>query len=129
MRRNDWTFQHNAGQIAEATRSKIDYHQAQLAFWKEKREEVIATIRSEGIEVDEKIVLAFQNPKARDWDRAGQVLVRNDLQKALHEIYDKLRDHTEALSEYQAWENVLLAHPEDPLALDIQDWLYFFGRV
>lgn len=129
MRRNEWTFQHAAGQIAEATRSKIDYHQTQLAFWKDKREEVIATIRSEGIEVDEKIVLAFQNPKSRDWDRAGQVLVRNDLQRDLHEIYDKLRDHTEALSEYQAWEKVLLAHPEDCLALDIQDWLYFFGRV
>ena len=69
MQRNDWTFQHTASQIAEATRGKIDYHQERLTFWKAKREEVLATIRLEGIEVDEKIVLAFQNPKARDWDR------------------------------------------------------------
>ena len=79
MQRTDWTFQYRASQIAEATRSKIDYHQERLTFWKAKREEVLATIRAEGIEVDEKIVLAFQNP-------------------------------------------------EDPLPLDIQDWLHFFGR-
>ena len=128
MQRTDWTFQYRASQIAEATRSKIDYHQERLTFWKAKREEVLATIRAEGIEVDEKIVLAFQNPKARDLDRGGQVIIRNDLQKALQEIYDKLRDHTEALSEFEAWEQVLLAHPEAPLPLDIQDWLHFFGR-
>lgn len=128
MQRNNWTFEHTAGQIAEAASNRAQYHAERLAFWKSKREEVIATIRSEGIEVDEKIVLAFQNPKSRDWDRAGQVLIRNDLQQDLHEIYDKLRDHTSALSEYQAWEKVLSAHPEDRLPLDIQDWLHFFGR-
>ena len=50
MQRTDWTFQYRASQIAEATRSKIDYHQERLTFWKAKREEVLATIRAEGIE-------------------------------------------------------------------------------
>jgi hypothetical protein len=128
MQRTDWNFQYRASQIAEATRSKIDDHQARLTFWKANREAVLATIRLEGIEVDEKIVLAFQSSKARDWDRDGQVVIRNDLQKAVQEIYDKLRDHPEELSEFKAWKQVLLAHPEAPLPLDIQDWLHFFGR-
>lgn len=128
MRCNDWTFEHAAREVAAAAHSKAQYHQERLAYWKQKREEVIATIRAEGIEVDEKIVLAFQNPKSRDWDRAGQVLIRNDLQQDLHEIYAKLSEHTSALNEYLAWESVLSAHPEDRLALDIHDWQHFFGR-
>lgn len=52
-------------------------------MWKAKREELLVTIRSEGIEVDEKIVLAYSNPKARDWDRGAEIMIRNDLRKDL----------------------------------------------
>ena len=35
-------------------------------------------------------MLGFRNPKSRDLERGGQFMVRNDLQKDLEEVYDKL---------------------------------------
>jgi hypothetical protein len=77
---------------------------------------------------DEKISLAFQNPKSRDYDRGAQVMVRNDLQKDLDECMDKLSAHTQRLNEYAGWQQVLAANPESRQALDIDDWLFFFGK-
>jgi len=127
MLRNEWKFDYTAARIAEAAVVKIAYHKERLAYWKAKREEVLQTIRSEGIEIDEKIVLAFRNPKARDWERGGQVVIRNDLQKDLQEVYDKLAEHTAQLASFDAWQHVLAAHPEDRLQLDAEDWQFFFS--
>lgn len=127
MLRNEWKFDYTAARIAEAAVVKIAYHKERLAYWKAKREEVLQTIRSEGIEIDEKIVLAFRNPKARDWERGGQVVIRNDLQKDLQEVYDKLAEHTAQLASFDAWLDVLVAHPEDRLQLDAEDWPFFFS--
>lgn len=128
MLRNEWKFDYTAGKLAAATQDKITFHTDRLDFWKKKREEVLATIRSEGIEVDEKIVLGFRNPKSRDWERGGQVMVRNDLQKDLEEVYDKLHWHTEKLGQYEAWEQVLSANQESRLQLDVEDWQFFFAK-
>jgi len=128
MLRNDWKFDYTAARIAEAVVIKITYHQDRLTFWKAKRDEVLTTIRAEGIEVDEKIVLTTRNPKSRDWERGGQVLIRNDLKKDLEEVYDKLAEHTDKLATYDAWAQVLSANPESRLSLDAEDWQFFFGR-
>ncbi len=58
MLKDEWRFDYTAAKVADAARAKIAYHESRLAFWMGKREEIIATIRAEGIEVDEKIVLA-----------------------------------------------------------------------
>ena len=129
MLRNEWKFEYTANKLATAAQEKIAFHQERLVFWKQKRESVLATIRSEGIEVDEKIVLGFRNPKSRDWERGGQVMVRNDLQKDLEEVYDKLHWHTEKLGNYEAWEQVLSSNPESRLSLDVDDWQFFFART
>ncbi|MCX7175456.1 MAG: hypothetical protein NT159_16325 [Proteobacteria bacterium] len=128
MQRETWKFDYTAGKLAEAAQSKIAYHQGHLNLWKAKREELLVTIRSEGIEVDEKIVLAYSNPKARDWDRGGEIMIRNDLRKDLAECFQKLAYHTEQRDTYDGWKQVLEANPEDRVELDIDDWLFFFGR-
>lgn len=131
MLRNDWKFEHTAPQLAEAAKARIDYHDKQLAFWNTKRTEVMATIRAEGIEVNEKIALALGNPKARDYERGGEIMIRNDLRKALVETYDKLKYHTQRRDTYDGWQQVLsvyLGTPESRFALDIDDWLFFCGR-
>ena len=81
MLRKDWGFDYTATKLAEAAASKMVFHKERLDWWKTKRQEVMGTIRSEGLEIDEKIVMEFRNPKARDWDRSAQVLIRNDLLK------------------------------------------------
>jgi len=128
MQRTEWKFEYTAAKLAEAAQAKIDWHKERLEWWKTKKDEVFATIRREGLEVDEKISLAFQNPKSRDWDRGAQVMVRNDLQKDLSECLEKLQAHTRELNEYSGWNQVLNANPENRLSLDIDDWLFFFGK-
>lgn len=128
MQRSEWKFEYTAAKLAEVAQLKIDSHSERLEWWKTKKDEVFATIRRGGLEVDEKISLSFQNPKSRDWDRGAQVMVRNDLQKDLSECLEKLKFHTQQLNEYNGWQQVLAANPENRLSLDIDDWLFFFGK-
>jgi hypothetical protein len=128
MLREEWKFDYTAVKLAEAAQEKINYHSSRLSWWRSRKDEVFNTIRSEGIEVDEKISLTFDNPKSRDWNAGAQVMVRNDLQKDLDEVMDKLKWHTKLLNEYDGWQQVLISNPENRLSLDIKDWLFFFGK-
>jgi hypothetical protein len=128
MLRDEWKFEYTASKIAEAVTQKIAYHDEMLDFWKSKRGEVIELIRSEGIEVDEKIALAYCNPKARDWQDSSEVMIRNDLRKDVVECSRKLAYHTGLRDTYDGWKQVLEANPTSRQALDISDWLFFFGR-
>lgn len=129
MRREKWRFEYAAGKLAEAADVKMKFHEERLEWWKVKRREVMDKIRSDGIEIDEKISLAYASPKARDWERSAQVTVRDDLRNRLVECQDKLVHHTQKRHEYNGWLQVLVANPEQHLRLDIQDWLFFFDRV
>lgn len=128
MQRKDWKFEYTAARLAEAAEVKIKHHQTRFEFWRGKREEVLARIRAEGLEIDEKIVMGDQSPKARDWERANRVSIRDDLRQHLDECLDKLRAHTEWLAQYDGWNQLLNANPEQRVALDIEDWLFFYGR-
>ena len=127
MKRNDWTFDYTAARLAEAAQAKIAHHEARLAFWRGKREEVLGRIRTEGIEIDEKIVLGYQTPKAQDWERANRVTIRDDLRTQLDECHGKLRSHTELVGQYQGWLAMLAANPEARVPLDVEDWQFFFS--
>lgn len=129
MLRKDWKFEYTASKLAEAASAKIAFHTERLEWWKSKKAEVMSKIRSEGLEVDEKISLGYRSPKSRDWERGAQVMVRNDLQHDLEECLEKLSHHTEQLQQYDGWQQVLSANPDARLGLDIEDWLFFFGRV
>ena len=128
MLRQDWGFDYTAAKLAEAADLKKAFHHERLDWWKARRLEVMATIRAEGLEIDEKIVLEFRNPKSRDWTQGSQVMVRNDLQKDLSECLEKLSHHTQQLQQFDGWQQVLAANPEARVKLDIDDWLFFFGR-
>lgn len=128
MNRKDWNFQYSADALSAAARTKLAYHEERLAFWKKAKDEVLGRIRSEGIEVDEKRVLGFRNPKERDWDRGAKVMVRNDLQLELDECLEKLGHHTGKCSEYSGWSQALRANSDAHFLLDIEDYLYFFEQ-
>ena len=128
MLRKDWGFDYTANKLADAAAVKTAFHQEQLDWWKAKRQEVMTTIRSEGLEIDEKIVLEFRSSKVRDWDRGSQVMIRNDLQVDLSECLEKLGHHTQQVQQYDGWQQVLAANAEARVKLDIEDWLFFFAR-
>jgi hypothetical protein len=128
MIRNEWKFEYTGNKLAEAAQVKVDWHSGRLDWWKVKKNEIFASIRKDGLEVDEKISVGFTNPKSRDYNHGAQVMVRNDLQKDLDECMEKLQFHTQRLNEYSGWQQVLAANPESRQALDINDWLFFFGK-
>ena len=132
MLRKEWKFDYTAPQLAQAAVEKTAFHTKQLDFWMSKRSEIMASIKEEGLEINEKVVLAnleiIGYSKSRDWDRGGEIVIRNDLRKALTETYEKLKYHTKNRDTYDGWTQILRAHASNSLALDIDDWLFFFGR-
>ena len=128
MQRKEWKFDYTASKLAEAAKTKHLHHQERFEWWKEKRDQVMAEIRKDGLEIDEKIALEYVSPKRRDWEQGAQVTVRNDLKKDLNECLEKLAYHTGLMNDYHGWHQVLIANPEARLSLDHDDWLFFFGQ-
>jgi hypothetical protein len=131
MNRDTWNFRYSAKQLAEATRAKIDHHTERLDYWNSQREQLIAEIRADGIEVNEKTVLRGAERtsiKGRDWSQGGDVMIRNDLRKALEETYQKLAYHTSRRDQYAGWLQAFTDNPENSHELDMDDWLFFFGK-
>jgi hypothetical protein len=128
MLRDQWKFRYTAEQLAEAVQQKIQYHDERHAFWNGRRENIVTQIKADGIEVNEKSVLQYGSPKMRDYQQGGDIMIRNDLRKSLTEAYEKLAYHTGRKATYDGWRQILTANSGIPLDLDINDWLFFFGR-
>ena len=128
MLRDQWKFRYTAEQLAEAVQQKIQYHDERHAFWNGRREDIVTQIKADGIEVNEKSVLQYGSPKMRDYQQGGDIMIRNDLRKSLTEAYEKLAYHTGRKDTYDGWRQILPANSGLPLDLDINDWLFFFGR-
>jgi hypothetical protein len=128
MLRENWEFEYTGLQLSEAASRKATFHRGRLAWWLDKRKSIMGQIRSEGLEINEKLVMGYRNPKARDWEEGAQVMIRNDLQLLLTECQKKLTWHTERLVDFEGWHQILDANPHARKCLDIQDWLYFFSN-
>ena len=128
MNREQWGFEYSAAKLAEAASTKLAFHTQRLTFWREQKDEVIKTIRAEGLEVDEKIATGYRTPKSVDWERGARVMVRNDLQSKLDECLEKLKHHTSYTTQYDGWFQALAANPQAQFKLDIEDWQFFFAR-
>ena len=128
MLRDQWKFRYTAEQLAEAVQQKIQYHDERHTFWNDRREDIVTQIKADGIEVNEKSVLQYASPKMRDYQQGGDIMIRNDLRKSLTEAYEKLAYHTGRKDTYDGWRQILTANSGLPLDLDINDWLFFFGR-
>ena len=128
MLRDQWKFRYTAEQLAEAVQQKIQYHDERHTFWNGRREDIVTQIKADGIEVNEKSVLQYGSPKMRDYQQGGDIMIRNDLRKSLTEAYEKLAYHTGRKDTYDGWRQILTANSGLPLDLDINNWLFFFGR-
>lgn len=128
MLRNEWKFTYTAGQLAEGADTKLKFHEDRIGFWKKHKEELVAEIRKDGIEVSEGAALGYSNPKSRDYERGAKVMVRNDLKDKLDVCMEKLAYHVGKRRDYMGWAQVLKANPEDRLQADMDDWLFYFGN-
>ncbi len=61
---DEWVFTYKIETIAEATTSNLLFHQERFKWWKDKKEQVMAKIREDGLEIDETIVMDIFHLKA-----------------------------------------------------------------
>ena len=60
--------------------------------------------------------------------RGAQLVVKNDYQTKLNECHMKIRDHGAKVKEYDGWIQMLEANTKQNVSLDIDDYLFFFGK-
>ena len=122
--RIDWEFEYSAKTLADAAKTKRDYRQSRVDWWKNALETVMAEIKESGIEVNEGMagnnfaVTSIQVPK---------ITIRLELQNKVKECHEKIHKHMSAVYEYDGWVQVLTANANAKLKLKHGDWLFFFG--
>lgn len=131
MKRNEWTVQYTGAKLADAAKAKIDFHEGRLKFWGGKKGEVMAEIRAEGIEINESIADQLNASNAYATTSMGHgpsVTIRNDLLEKMQEAHGKVGTHEGLIKQYQAWAQMMVAHPEAVFQLQHDDWMFFFGK-
>lgn len=130
--RDEWKFTYTANKLAEGARAQKAFRESRVAWWTEQKAKVMADIRESGVNVSEGIAAQAQLQGAYTTSNAGygpQVTINPDLQRKLAECHGKIQSHSQAVSEYDGWVQVLDANPENRLELTQADWLYFFGKA
>lgn len=122
--RDQWKFPHKASEVRAAAEKKLAHHQSRLGWWEDKKKEVMEKIKAEGLEIDESLA----NQVSSSYSRGPTVQVRNDLMNDLTETVQKVKEHRGKAEGYDAWVQVLAAHPAANLDLDHKDWLHFFSE-
>lgn len=128
MNRDEWKFAYTAEKLLEAATAKKTFHEGRLTWWTDKQKEVEATIRSEGIEIDESVAIGTSNYANSFTGRGANVTIRNDLVRDLQECVSKAQEHREKVRGYDAWIQVLASQGRAAFDLHQDDWLFFFGK-
>ena len=130
MKRNEWTVPYTGKQLAEAAAAKKAYHEGRHKWWSDKREEVIAKIKSDGMQITDSIVDEMAKSGYANTSRVGGPVVEIDaaLQAHLAEAHQKVHDHARLVKEYDAWQQMMSAHSTAAFPLMQADWMYFFGK-
>jgi hypothetical protein len=132
MIRTEWKFRYSSQALADAAEAKKMHHQARAEWWSKKQEEVIAEVKEKGLEVAESLSMQYGALNsfvgASAANKGAQLVVKNDYQTQLNECHTKINQHSGLVKMYDGWIQVLLANKDDRLDLDIEDYLFFFGK-
>lgn len=125
MKRNDWTFDYTAAKLAEAASKKKEAHAAKLAWWEDKKKDVMSKVADGGIEVQDSVAADYSNTKG---GFGPQIRIDSGLQRDLTEVQEKIMEHHNLVKKYDGWVQVLTANPESRLSLEHDDYLFFFAE-
>lgn len=129
MNRQEWEFHYASDKLLEAATTKNKHHKDRSAWWKEKKAEVTAKIKAEGLEFDDSLAADnFGKFANSSYNRQTTVQVRNDLLNDLNECNQKVKEHHDKAIGYESWMQVLASQGSKAFALHQDDWLFFFGK-
>jgi hypothetical protein len=127
-KRDEWLFTYNSSDIAEGAKKQKEFRLSRLAWWTNKKAELMAEIKDSGIEVTESIAAGISNYASAAKMGGPQVTIKPELQNKLQECHTKIMEHQQAADEYEGWIQVLTGNPNYSPQLTQADWLYFFGK-
>ena len=132
MKRNDWQFEYTAHVLADAAAAKKAHHTQRATWWEAKREEILVEVKANGLEVTESLAMQYSSLAAT---HGAQLVIKPEYKKQLSECHDKIKDHSDKIkdhsakaTQYDAWIQLLAANPEKRVGMDIDDFLFFFGK-
>jgi cell shape-determining protein MreC len=148
MERNKWQFEFVASKLAEAAQAKINWHTERI---KSLNNEIAET--DDGFIDDFKTISDddLEKMSIKEQKEYDQLLAESRERMSQHatKILEKIgmsaseRDYDERknqerkkeikvsaqlINEYGIWLKILSANPESNLSLDVDDWLFFFGK-
>lgn len=126
MNRDEWIFPYAASKLANAAQAKGIHHEERLAWWNDRKEHTMQTIRADGIEIDESIAEEFS--KMSNYARQPSAAIKPELQRDLAECLAKVTEHRTKMIGYEAWAQVLQSQGDSMFDLHHDDWIYFFGK-
>lgn len=129
--RDEWKFDYSAKDLANAADIKKAHHEQRLKWWKDKQAQVIAEVKESGLEVSESLAMEYASNSfsgALGGNRGAQLVVKNDYQVKLNECHQKINAHGSKVKEYDGWLQMLEANIKQNVSLDINDYLFFFGK-
>jgi hypothetical protein len=126
MKRNEWTFELKTEQLLDAATAKVAHHTQRLEFWRGAEESVMKEVREKGISVEQSLAGANYSNKSPGY--GPQIVIDETYQRKLNEASTKIREHTQKVSEYDGWCQVLTANTGRTYQLNADDYLYFFGK-
>ncbi len=129
MLREDWEFSYPAEVLAEAATKKHQKHEDSFKRWEDRKKEILKDIKEDGIDVRESEALrSHSTRKSWDYDEdSSRIVVRNDLDISLKECTKRLSYHIGKIKAYDSWRQVLSSQKEVWVAVDHEDWMFFFG--
>jgi len=130
--RDQWQFDYLAGDVAIAAIDQMNHRQVRVSFWKKKQTEVMAEIKTSGIQITESIAngLTFGSGYATSKvDSGPQIAIDPKMRADLLECTNRISKHEEAVVAYDGWHQVLAANPKKEVKLTQADWLFFFGKL
>lgn len=128
--RQKWEFEYTARVLAYAAHEQKNYRDKRVLVWTEKKEEIMAKIRTSGLEIHESVAEKMSGTNYSNALRGHGVSISVDdtLQQDINEAMEKIKTHRELAQSYDAWIQMLEANPEARLKLTHADWMFFFGR-
>ena|ERR1035437_3004010 len=127
-KRDEWEFEYSAKALAEGARSQKDFRSSRVDAWTKAKEDLMVQVKETGITITESVASGMSNYTNSN-SNGPSIGIDPAFQNKLSECHSKIKEHTQAVAEYEGWVQVLDAAGDSRYKLNQADWLYFFGKV
>jgi len=128
MKRQEWTFDIAAAELAKASQAKVIHHTDRLSFWKGSQEKVMQEVREKGLSIETSAAgFGYSGSNVRP-KNMPQIVIDDTYQRRLEESNEKIQEHQRKLSEYEGWVQVMADNQSRTYPLNADDYLFFFGK-